>query len=295
MEHHSPNITYVNESDISVQAAKDHYEDPTVRVERTHTFSNGETFHYATSGKDVMSGDMILGTVKQLKRDIKAYEKQLKSGGVEAELEAQGAIRNRYCKRKFIFCFAYGGKKWDGGVINYEPISTSLFTSNERAQINAAMGYIERVTNRELTFVERTSGDRVYFANDNNQGCRSFVGRMGGRQRINLEDDANCFDKPNSFGFDGSIAHELLHAVGFMHEHQRKDRNEFVRVNSNESNYNPTYDAVIRTGYDFGSIMHYFLSSRLVRINFEQDFPTAEVGQRDRLSDLDVLTIKAHY
>ena len=80
MEHHSPNVTYVNEGNISVQAAKDYYEDSSVRVERTHTFSNGETFHYATSGEEVMTGDIVLGTVKQLKRDIKAYEKQLKSG-----------------------------------------------------------------------------------------------------------------------------------------------------------------------------------------------------------------------
>ena len=80
-----------------------------------------------------------------------------------------------------------------------------------------------------------------------------------------------------------------------MHEHQRRDRNEFVRVNSNDSNYGPTYDAVTQTGYDFGSIMHYFLSDRLVRINFEQDFPTRDVGQRDRLSDLDIDAIRAHY
>lgn len=54
------------------------------------------------------------------------------------------------------------------------------------------------------------------------QGCYANVGRMGGEQAISLA-QPHCM-------YDGIITHELMHAMGFWHEHQRPDRDEHMKI-----------------------------------------------------------------
>lgn len=53
--------------------------------------------------------------------------------------------------------------------------------------------------------------------------CWSTVGRNGGQQLLSLS-VSGCMDR-------GIIQHELLHALGFHHEHNRSDRDQHVRIN----------------------------------------------------------------
>ena len=92
------------------------------------------------------------------------------------------------------------------------------------------------------------------------QFCRSHVGRQGGEQIIGCDLNAGS-------GFNAvSIAHEIGHAVGLLHEHQRPDRNFHINV----ANIQPDWENDLRvldgewgfnTGpvgnYDCASIMHY--------------------------------------
>lgn len=52
--------------------------------------------------------------------------------------------------------------------------------------------------------------------------CSSFVGRQGGEQLVSLQRQG-CLSL-------GTIQHEFLHALGFHHEHQRSDRDNYVRI-----------------------------------------------------------------
>lgn len=50
--------------------------------------------------------------------------------------------------------------------------------------------------------------------------CASYLGRMGGHQPIYLDDDCG----------QQEILHEILHALGFVHEHARTDRDRHIEV-----------------------------------------------------------------
>ena len=86
-------------------------------------------------------------------------------------------------------------------------------------------------------------------------GCWSEVG-MGvtGPQGLNLAD--GCWSP-------STVAHEIGHAFGMMHEHQRTDRDEYISVNYEnvEPGYEDQFDKALSginvTDYEFQSIMHY--------------------------------------
>nr|XP_042904995.1 astacin-like metalloprotease toxin 4 [Parasteatoda tepidariorum] len=86
--------------------------------------------------------------------------------------------------------------------------------------------------------------------------CDSQVGRIGGKQQINL--GGRCW-------FLGTVIHELGHALGFYHEHNRSDRDDYLIVykenvrEGDEHNFNKIapHQNILYNNYDYDSIMHY--------------------------------------
>ncbi len=52
--------------------------------------------------------------------------------------------------------------------------------------------------------------------------CKSFVGKIGGKQPIWIA--PNCRAR--------EIAHEIMHAIGFAHEQNRSDRDKYIQINA---------------------------------------------------------------
>lgn len=69
-------------------------------------------------------------------------------------------------------------------------------------------------TGEESDYVRITAG---------NSGCWSSVGKVGGKQDVNLQ-IPGCVTKK------GTVIHELMHAVGFLHEQSRYERDEYIDV-----------------------------------------------------------------
>jgi len=147
---------------------------------------------------------------------------------------------------------------WPGGVIPYD---ISKLTPPQQIIARRAMQrWID--TGANLQFLPRTTETAyVNFTGQTNAGNNtSHVGYLPGqRTDINI----------TSFWWrdlEWMPAHELGHALGFFHEHQRWDRDQFITIHY--ENIKPgrahDYDWIARTNwlvtsqpYDYRSIMHY--------------------------------------
>jgi len=187
--------------------------------------------------------------------------------------------------------------RWPNGVVSYNFAST--FSSSQKATVRAAMDEYESLTSNCITFKERTNEyDYVHFTHDNNQGCYSYVGKIGGSQTINYPDWC--------LGSHGSTMHEMYHALGFYHEQSRFDRDDYVTImfdniqSGAEHNFDKYSSSVIGgfgENYDYGSVMHY--SAYAFSSNGQKTIVTkdsnASIGQRVGLSDVDLRKLMNMY
>lgn len=152
-----------------------------------------------------------------------------------------------------------------------------------------------------IKFIPRRSSDRDYITIESgNSGCWSSVGRIGGKQTVNLQ-SPGCVRKV------GTVLHELLHAAGFLHEQNREERDDFVRINSRNirSGYEINFNKAKKgeaTGfgvrYDYGSVMHYSTTafSKNGEPTIEPKMNTNDViGQREGFSKSDTEKVNRMY
>uniref|UniRef100_A0A1A9ZHJ3 Multifunctional fusion protein n=1 Tax=Glossina pallidipes TaxID=7398 RepID=A0A1A9ZHJ3_GLOPL len=102
------------------------------------------------------------------------------------------------------------------GVVPFE--IGSNYNARELSVIEHALEQFHSYTC--VRFVPRTGQDNDYVSIANgNSGCWSTVGRTGGRQEVNLQ-SPGCLLK------SGAAIHELMHALGFLHEQNRQERDD---------------------------------------------------------------------
>lgn len=76
-----------------------------------------------------------------------------------------------------------------------------------------------------LRFRPKATGDSHHIILTSMGGCWSYVGRQDDRpdgQELSLS--PLCWEK-------STIQHEIMHALGFFHEHSRFDRDKFITIN----------------------------------------------------------------
>jgi hypothetical protein len=107
---------------------------------------------------------------------------------------------------------------WTGNVIPYT-ISPKLTNIDRIARVVA---YFNQ--NTPVRFVPwQGQADAIVFE-PGDKICMSYLGKVGGIQPIYLSDGCH----------DHEIEHEIMHALGFIHEQSRPDRDQYIKINWNE-------------------------------------------------------------
>ena len=142
---------------------------------------------------------------------------------------------------------AFTGNRWTNGIVYYV-FDAAVSSTNRQNWRDAAAAWSAVAP---LTFTESTGiGNYIYV--QNGSGNNSYVGMIGGRQVMNIL----------SWTYKYVIAHEIGHALGLIHEHQRSGRNSYVTINYSyiQSGHASNFDIAGSTNYgtyDFDSVMHY--------------------------------------
>lgn len=122
-------------------------------------------------------------------------------------------------------------------------------------RIDQALREIEAVS--PFRFVAFTNQPDGLIFEQADELCASYLGRVGGFQPIILARHCN----------KQQIMHEVLHALGFPHEHSRPERDRFVTVTWDNilEDFRPQFEVIPREmlpvtfppGFDYNSIMLY--------------------------------------
>ncbi|KAG7457248.1 meprin A subunit beta-like, partial [Solea senegalensis] len=130
-------------------------------------------------------------------------------------------------------------------------------------------------------------------------GCFSYVGKVSGEQVLSI---GRFCDEIST------VEHEFLHALGFDHEHNRFDRDNFVTIDFDNilTGLDYNFDKVngedytdMGVPYDYWSVMHYgkfaFSNGNGTTINSKDPNFEDVIGQRRDMSPSDTLELNRRY
>jgi len=191
------------------------------------------------------------------------------------------------------------GRTWHNGVLPY--VISSTYPVTVQNTFKKAMQEImdrTKVNGKAcITFTPRHS-EAAYVHFVTGTGCHTPVGLINRESQVTIGHGCER---------QGTVMHELLHALGFWHEQSRTDRDDYVTIHfdniqaGHEGNFNKypsTYIDMLGQPYDYGSIMHYgayaFAKDRS-KPTIVPKQSGVTIGQRVRLSDTDVKEIQLLY
>lgn len=144
--------------------------------------------------------------------------------------------------------------RWPNGQVPYIIDPAAGYTQSEINVIKHGMDLLTTKTTSCITFVERTT-QANYIKIKKLNGCYSYLGMINqGEQEVSLGE--GCV-------YAGTVVHELMHALGYSHEQNREDRDQYITVNLNNvradfrDQFTVTAGNYWGTTYDLLSIMQY--------------------------------------
>lgn len=178
--------------------------------------------------------------------------------------------------------------RWTNNTVPYVIDST---LSSQTTAIQNAVNYFNQNTN--VRWVPRTTQTN-YVRFFKESGCWSYVGMIGGKQDLSLGD--GCYGQ-------GTILHEMTHAVGMHHEQSRPDRDQWITINWNviptdwHSQFQIINSSTGYGAYDYYSIMHYGLywGNQLAMTPKVSGIDYNRVGNGNALTATDIAAVNSIY
>ncbi|XP_058061163.1 zinc metalloproteinase nas-14-like [Anopheles bellator] len=234
----------------------------------------------------------VVGVAMVTSTDV-ASELEETGGNFEGDIilssEQEEAVKSGYT------AIIAESSKWPKNLVPYK-IDTTAFTVAQQNSIVSALEQIEQVSC--VRFKARTTEMDYVMVTGAYTGCSAHLGHQGGMQTVNLQ--------PNGCMSRGTIIHEFLHALGFVHMQSATDHDFFITINwsnisagksSNFQNYTSNVIDDFGIPYDYDSVMHYsrtaFSANGLDTITPKQSGAT--IGQRVGLSHKDTKRLNFRY
>ncbi|OWF49657.1 zinc metalloproteinase nas-14-like [Mizuhopecten yessoensis] len=176
--------------------------------------------------------------------------------------------------------------RWPNAVMKYA-FRDGVFSNLDKYMIKVSMREWEKYTC--VRFEEREPSDTDYVLFNDGFGCNSQLGMVRGEQLLNLD--------ANGCRWKGLYLHEIGHALGLIHEHQRPIRDGFIRILS--QNVEPSmrrwfekYPAgtvnPYNVSYEYSSVMHYGITA----FSSDGKKQTIQATQSDRESEIGRVYLK---
>ncbi len=158
--------------------------------------------------------------VFQEKSRDQVYFKVKNGLALTGEDQIVGLVEKDYDEDKIFKTKATQTSLWPDGVIAYT--YEKRFPLNLQKKVERAIDYFLKETPiRFVDYDDRKDIDAVVFTFSKDKPCSSFVGRIGGVQKIFL--NTTCTFQ--------SILHEIMHTIGFVHEQQLPFRDDYIKIN----------------------------------------------------------------
>ncbi|NXP46894.1 ASTL metalloendopeptidase, partial [Heliornis fulica] len=197
--------------------------------------------------------------------------------------------------RSAINCRSCNWPQSSDGIVRVPYVLDTAYEENHIKGIQDAMKEFETLTC--VNFVKRTT-ERDYLNIKSADGCWANYGKVGGGQTVSMM-KGGCM-------WRGIIQHELEHALGFLHEHSRSDRDKYVKImweyiNPGDRGDFRKFENSNNLGlpYDYSSVMHYgpytFTNTTGKATIVPIPDGSVHIGQRVGLSNLDVAKINKLY
>ncbi|KAM5138569.1 astacin-like metalloendopeptidase isoform 2-T2 [Mantella aurantiaca] len=212
--------------------------------------------------------------------------------GVNLKLQ-EGDINVMNIRSALICNSCQWSRSRDGLIIVPYVISSDYSTENRGLIISALL---EFATLTCVLFQERDK-ESNYLNFEDGQGCWSYIGRTNGGQTVSLEQKV-CM-------IYGVIQHEVMHSLGFFHEHNRLDRDDYVDINWQyispeiQWNFQKNNGNFLNNAYEYSSLMHYgsktFVNTSGQMSIIPKPNPNIPIGQKTGFSNLDVKKMNVLY